>query len=362
MSVATFPAGAAYNLPLTIYASDGVTPSTAYLNTDTLSAYLWPGDDQATPDSPTTAWSVSGENTGVGPPYLTVHFAAADTLGYTPGVYRLAVNATRGGATSEIFRDSIELTFPAPSIVTPATVTATVSGGKVTGFTGLPSGSGYPINSTTIPVTINGGLNGGYSATAVATSNGSGVITAITLLTAGTNYYTVPTVKVGIQPPPVYCSLQDMQDLCSWIQQYEDQDRDETGFLKQRAKARVWLDNIIVASWPGARVTYIQDGWPSNYGQFTLIANPWLQAGLAQGYLMLSTERGQAAIEACAAYSIALVLRAQMGPTSGIEKYAGYWMRRAQAAVCNLTCELDINGDGLADIAIPLGLTNTRRG
>jgi hypothetical protein len=37
-------------------------------------------------------------------------------------------------------------------------------------------------------------------------------------------------------------------------------------------------------------------------------------------------------------------------------------MRRAQAAAVNLICELDINGDGLADIAIPLGLTNTRRG
>jgi hypothetical protein len=51
-----------------------------------------------------------------------------------------------------------------------------------------------------------------------------------------------------------------------------------------------------------------------------------------------------------------------MGPTCGIEKYAGYFMRRAQAAAANLICELDINGDGLADIAIPLGLTNTRRG
>lgn len=153
-----------------------------------------------------------------------------------------------------------------------------------------------------------------------------------------------------------------MQDLCSWIQQYEDQDRDETGFLKQRAKARVWLDSLMLLSWPGARVTYIQDGWPSNYGQFTLIANPWLSAGLDQGYLLLNTQRGRQAVETAALYSIALVLRSQMGPTAGIEKYAGYFMRRAQAAASTLICELDINGDGLADIAIPLSITNTRRG
>jgi hypothetical protein len=113
-------------------------------------------------------------------------------------------------------------------------------------------------------------------------------------------------------------------------------------------------------------VTYIQDGWPSNYGQFTLIANPWLVAGLNQGYLLTGhnsqSPRGQQATTVCALYAIALVLRAQMGPTCGIEKYAGYFMRRAQAAAANLICELDINGDGLADIAIPLGLTNTRRG
>ncbi len=51
-----------------------------------------------------------------------------------------------------------------------------------------------------------------------------------------------------------------------------------------------------------------------------------------------------------------------MGPTSGIEKYAGYFMRRAQAAAALCIAEPDINGDGLADIAIPLGITNTRRG
>jgi hypothetical protein len=37
-------------------------------------------------------------------------------------------------------------------------------------------------------------------------------------------------------------------------------------------------------------------------------------------------------------------------------------MRRAIHAASQCIAELDINGDGLADIAIPLGMTNTRRG
>ena len=74
------------------------------------------------------------------------------------------------------------------------------------------------------------------------------------------------------------------------------------------------------------------------------------------------TPRAYECVTVNALYSIALVLRSQMGPTSGIEKYAGYFMRRAQAAAAQCTAELDINQSGMCSIAVPLSITNTRRG
>ena len=367
MPIATFPPGTAYNLPLQVNQMDGVTPSTAYLSTDTLATELWSGDDQQLLATPAATWNLT-----IGVPAFTVGFVTTDTAGISPGIYRLIVNVSRSGSgTVEVFRDSIELSWT-PQVFTRASVTAVLTAGVVTSFTVNSGGSGYPPSSTTIPVTLIGGF--GYGAVALATSNSSGVITAVNIVPSslpgvtpgGVAYQSAPTVSVGTVVPQTYCSLQDMLNECAWIEQYMDQDRDEAGFLQQRGLARQWFDRLILASWPGARVTYIQDGWPSNYGQFTLISNPWLVAGLAQGFLMVppvyQTPRAYEVVMVNALYSIALVLRSQMGPTSGIEKYAGYFMRRAQAAASQCTAELDISGSGFAAIAIPLSITNTRRG
>jgi hypothetical protein len=366
MPIATFPPGTVYNLPLQICQMDGVTPSGAYLASDTLTTELWAGVDQQLLATPAAAW-----NLAIGVPAFTVNFQPSDTASLGPGTYRLVVNITRANSTFEVYRDSIELSWT-PQVFTRAIVTAQLTGGMITGFTVVSGGSGYPPNSSTIPVTLVGGF--GYGAIATASSNTAGVIVAVNLVpstipgvtTGGIAYQSPPTVTVGAIVPPTYCTLQDMQNECTWIEQYMDQDHNQSGFLQQRGLARRWFDRLLLASWPGARVTYIQDGWPSNYGQFTLISNPWLVAGLAQGFLMVpplyQTPRAYEAVEVNALYSIALVLRSQMGPTSGIEKYAGYFMRRAQAAAAQCTAELDINGDGLCDIAIPLSVTNTRRG
>lgn len=160
----------------------------------------------------------------------------------------------------------------------------------------------------------------------------------------------------------VYCSFEDMSRECPWVGQFLDRDADQTGFLEQRAEAREWLDGLILAAYPGARVAYLQDGWPSNYGQFSLIANPWLKAQLDAGAVVQSGARGRHLARVAACYALALVFRAQAGPSDQLGKFAGYFMRRAHAEAANLTVELDINADGVSDLAIPLSLTNTRRG
>ena len=84
------------------------------------------------------------------------------------------------------------------TFTTQATCTATISGGAVTGFTGLSGGSGYPPSSTSISVSIISSVGNGALAT--ATSNASGVITAVTLTPGhgGTGYSVAPSVLIGI--------------------------------------------------------------------------------------------------------------------------------------------------------------------
>ena len=71
-----------------------------------------------------------------------------------------------------------------------ASVTAAVSGGQVTGFSGLAGGSGYTGGAY---VALFGG--GGTNATANATIVG-GVVTAITLTNGGSGYTSAPTVVI----------------------------------------------------------------------------------------------------------------------------------------------------------------------
>lgn len=79
---------------------------------------------------------------------------------------------------------------------TPATATATISGGAITGITVTNGGSGY-----TTPPTVNfyaGGavISGGSKAIATATIS-NGQVTGITINNGGSGYTTVPTVVIS---------------------------------------------------------------------------------------------------------------------------------------------------------------------
>jgi hypothetical protein len=74
---------------------------------------------------------------------------------------------------------------------TPATATATVSGGAVTAITLNSGGAGY---AEAPSVYFSGG--GGSGATATATINGAGAVTAVTLTAGGSGYTSAPDIAI----------------------------------------------------------------------------------------------------------------------------------------------------------------------
>ncbi len=77
---------------------------------------------------------------------------------------------------------------------TPATATATVLNGVITGIVLGNQGTGYVPNSSPMVHIVGGG---GYGAWATATVNGLGNVASITLTNGGSGFLTAPTVTIG---------------------------------------------------------------------------------------------------------------------------------------------------------------------
>ena len=115
----------------------------------------------------------------------------------------------------------VKLRHPFPvggtTTFTPATLTATLSGGAVNGFTVVNGGNGYIPSLGNIPV-ICGVSPNGTQATGTATSNSSGVITSVAVGTAGSGYTVAPTANTSaISAQQVFMpdSWQEIVEICA---------------------------------------------------------------------------------------------------------------------------------------------------
>jgi hypothetical protein len=161
---------------------------------------------------------------------------------------------------------------------------------------------------------------------------------------------------------PVYCQYADMLLLAPWIGDLQELVRDETGFAGQRAAARTRLDNLILRSYRGQAVGQFGEHsalafrWAHGGGnRRSVLSSPTLRTWLASNTLMVRDE----ITRINAHWAIADVCLAQMGRGGAYISY-GAWHRREgdSLAVCT-TAELDINADGVAEVGVPLGSTNT---
>jgi len=173
------------------------------------------------------------------------------------------------------------------------------------------------------------------------------------------------TVEITAVPgagvaPVVYCTYEDMSAECNWLQQFQSESEDQTGFAEQRQRARQWMDGIILRAAPSRGFVSTQTYWTWGGSTNGLAMDTTLAGYLSTNCLMLTTPQGSAIVRACACYAISLVLRAQQGKE--MTELATYFLKRAYTECSMIVAEIDTNADGRAEYAIALSTTNTRYG
>lgn len=158
--------------------------------------------------------------------------------------------------------------------------------------------------------------------------------------------YFVVTPGPGLAAPlRAYCTIDDLRD------EYEDVDslqtrRNQAGFADVRAKTRKDVDSVVLSCYRGDRL--------------------WLRDILDGGGLVKTTD----VVKLATLWSLASILGAKLpdaatvaaGRSSAHQQAAARFERRANALAKSLVAEIDIDGDGIADITVNCAEVNSRVG
>jgi hypothetical protein len=165
----------------------------------------------------------------------------------------------------------------------------------------------------------------------------------------------------GVQTITPYCALQDLLEYAPWVQLVQTEE-DITGFLDKRIQAREWLDWVILNNYRGASVGLFEThstlafvfgggvGWRRSLGP-----SPSLITYLAQNLLIVRPQ----IIRACAYKTISLIGLAQIGINNQYASFGSYYRDMSDRELIGTTAEVDLNGDGVGELFIPLSSTNT---
>lgn len=142
----------------------------------------------------------------------------------------------------------------------------------------------------------------------------------------------------------------------SWI------DTDQSGFAALRAKARQWVDTLILSHFTGCSAS------PYSFPEYNPSLpgnNVWLSDALNGGALMLNTANGARLREAQVYWVLAKVLRRAVGRSSAsadLADLADVYERKADSLIQTSVAEIDTDGDGVANYVVSFRTTVTRRG
>lgn len=147
---------------------------------------------------------------------------------------------------------------------------------------------------------------------------------------------------------PTYCSAEDLRRLFARVESLQDPE-DRVGFEEQRALARQWLDSLILKAHRPAGYDPTVKVLASGFGADSTVKG-WLDGNK----LIVSDDIRQAS----AHYALSLIFEAQL--SADTESKVDYSMLadrhrfRAEQRVGGLVAEIDLNADGIGDVAIPL--------
>jgi hypothetical protein len=183
---------------------------------------------------------------------------------------------------------------------------------------------------------------------------------------SGTHTYYLGQLQVLPAPgtavaAPSYCSIDDLREYAAWIDDLQS-GTDQAGFAVQVGRARSWLDEILVSRWKylGFAPQLGTPGWGawSLYGGRDPMPSKWLRDQLANNLLMVTdTTR-----EVTAKKALSYICRAQLGKNGdhSYQDLARGFAFEANELVKTYRAEIDLNGDGFADVYINCGATNLR--
>jgi hypothetical protein len=180
-------------------------------------------------------------------------------------------------------------------------------------------------------------------------------------------YLQILADPAAVAAPPVYCSIDDLRDHAAWIDDLQAES-DLAGFARQRGSARAWLDAIILARYAGSGgggSAGMQLGNPGS-GAWSLGSgggggegvSKYLRDQLALDLLIVTDQ----VREITAKRALHYICRGQVGrgDERPYEALARSFARDAEEAVKTYRAEVDLGGDGYADIIVNCGATSLR--
>jgi hypothetical protein len=193
-----------------------------------------------------------------------------------------------------------------------------------------------------------------------------GVLNTLLAITAGGVTYKRPGPQLRLIPAPgtgaavaTPHTFDDCLRVCPWIEQAIPETMSFASDLSEH-RARAWYrftERIVkryAAQFRGGRhVVYpptIDD--PSEY----------IRDAIAAGYLITTGSRGDAIKDVLARWTVAMLLESLIMEQGGTPyaALANRYYRQVEAQLAGLTVELDTDGDGEAEIWVPMGMRSSR--
>jgi hypothetical protein len=159
----------------------------------------------------------------------------------------------------------------------------------------------------------------------------------------------------------VYGTYADLKRYAAWVVNVQDSEADEATFLQQRMDARAWLDDVFIKSYRGSGASSSYElgmaaqSWAGGGASRSTMPSQWLRDQLDADHLILRPEIVRA-VSFKAAGDIGLN---QVGFDAKLAGRGAWCLEMAEALASNLVGELDTDGDGNADMAIPVVASNT---